>query len=158
MDAVLVEVGTEEQETIRGGAALQWQWSRQWFNERAWHLGGAWEASLSYWNDDEGRSGTGSLAEVGFTPVLQLTRHSAFGGIIPYFEGGVGVHLRSETEIGDRHFDLPFAFGLLGGAGLLMGPQGQYQLGYRFEHQSNADLGDTNPGMDFHLLRLGYHF
>jgi hypothetical protein len=90
--------------------------------------------------------------------VFQLTRHSATLLGIPYFEGGVGLHLRSETEIGDRHFDLPFAFGLLGGAGLLLGPEGQYQVGYRFEHQSNARLGEKNPGMDFHLLRMGYHF
>ena len=158
VDAVMVEVGTEEADTVRGGAALQWQWPARWFSEGAWYLGGAWEAGLSYWSDDEGRTGTGSLAEVGFTPILRLTRHSAIGGIVPYLEGGFGVHLRSETELGDRSFDIPFAFGTLGGAGLLLGERGQYQVGYRFEHQSNANLGDENPGMDFHLLRLGYHF
>lgn len=154
----MVEVGTEERDAVRGGAALQWQWPAQWLSEGGWYLGGAWEAGFSYWSDDEGRSETGSLVEVGFTPVFQLTRHSAIGGIIPYFEGGVGVHLRSDTELGDRYFDIPFAFGTLGGAGLLLGQRGQYQVGYRFEHQSNADLGDVNPGVDFHLLRMGYHF
>ncbi len=154
----MVEVGTEERDAVRGGAALQWQWPAQWFSQGAWYLGGAWEAGFSYWSDDEGRSGTGSLVEVGFTPLFQLTRHSAIGGITPYFEGGVGVHLRSDTELGDRYFDIPFAFGTLGGAGLLLGQRRQYQVGYRFEHQSNADLGDVNPGVDFHLLRMGYHF
>jgi hypothetical protein len=29
---------------------------------------------------------------------------------------------------------------------------------YRYQHQSNAGLGDDNPGINFHLMSLGYHF
>jgi hypothetical protein len=31
-------------------------------------------------------------------------------------------------------------------------------LGYRYQHLSNAGLGDSNPGINFHLVRLAYHF
>jgi hypothetical protein len=29
---------------------------------------------------------------------------------------------------------------------------------YRFQHLSNASLGDDNPGINFHVLHLGYRF
>jgi len=31
-------------------------------------------------------------------------------------------------------------------------------LGYRYQHLSNLSIGDSNPGINFHLVRLGYHF
>jgi lipid A 3-O-deacylase len=31
-------------------------------------------------------------------------------------------------------------------------------IGYRFEHMSNANIHDENPGLNTHSLELGYHF
>ena len=38
------------------------------------------------------------------------------------------------------------------------GPGGEFEALYRYQHQSNAGLGDDNPGVNFHLFTLGYHF
>ena len=73
-------------------------------------------------------------------------------------EGGVGLHLHTRNEINDKNFDIPFAFGSHLGVGARFGGNGQYELMYRYQHQSNAGLGDSNPGMNFHVLSLGLHY
>jgi hypothetical protein len=62
------------------------------------------------------------------------------------------------TELGDRNFDIPFSFGDHLGAGLRFGTEGEFDLGYRYQHLSNLSLGDSSPGMNFHVGRLGLHF
>jgi Lipid A 3-O-deacylase (PagL) len=70
----------------------------------------------------------------------------------------VGLHGYSDTKIDGRNFDIPFAFGSHFGAGLRFGPGAHFEVMYRYQHQSNAGLGDDNPGINFHLVSLGYHF
>jgi hypothetical protein len=158
VDGVAGEVGWGEENSIRGGLAMQWDWHRELLTFGDWYLGGFWELGGSYWDGDSGRHGDASLGEIGFAPVFRIQPHSTVMGVTPYLEGAIGVHLFSDTKFGDRDFDIPFSFGDHLGAGLRFGSKGEFDIGYRYQHLSNASLGDSNPGINFHLLRLGYHF
>lgn len=158
IDFLALEGGAGEESADRIGAAAGWLWGRRWSLPVGLYLTGHWELSLSYWHGDEGRTGNGSLVEGGFAPVFRIHSEAKPWGITPFIEGAVGIHLMSETELGDKDFDIPFAFGSHAGVGFRFGPQDQIELGYRFQHLSNADLGDPNPGIDFHLVRLLYYF
>ncbi|MCG3200919.1 MAG: Lipid A deacylase PagL [Gammaproteobacteria bacterium] len=158
VDGAAMELGAGDEDSLRGGLAVQWDWPRELLGLGSWFLGGYWEVSASFWDGDEGRSGNGTLAEIGVAPVFRIQPRAPIGAITPYLEGGIGLHLFSETEFGDRDFDIPFSFGDHLGAGLRFGPRGEVDVGYRFQHLSNASIGDSNPGINFHLLRLGYHF
>lgn len=158
LDAFAVEGGSGDDGTGRGGLAFQWYWGVHWLPLGEWSLDGYFELSASYWGSDEGRTGNGSLGEFGFTPVFRYQRQSALYGVRPYLEAGVGVHGMTDDQLGDKDFSTEFAFGSHGGVGVQFGSQGQFELGYRYQHLSNAGIGDSNPGINFHLVRLGYHF
>ncbi len=158
IDGVAIELGTGDEDSARGGLAVQWDWQRELVGIGNWFLGGYWEVSASYWDGDEGRSGNGSLAEIGVAPVFRVQPRTPIGDVTPYLEGAIGLHLFSETEFGDRDFDIPFSFGDHLGAGMRLGPKGEFDVAYRFQHLSNCSIGDSNPGINFHLLRLGYRF
>ena len=158
VDRLAVEIGAGDENATRGGAALQWDWSPDLVSLGGWSLTGYWEASFSYWDGDNGRTGNGDLGEIGFTPVFRLWPHSPWTALRPYLEGGIGAHLMSDSEFGDRDFDIAFAFGNHLGAGVRFGADEALEVGYRFQHLSNASIGDPNPGINFHLLRLGYDF
>lgn len=157
VDAIAVEGGPGEEDSVRGGAALVWDWGVKWFDTGNWYLGGQWEASFSYWDADESGE-VGSLAEIGLTPVFRIQPQTSMGGISPFLEGAIGVHLFSETELGGRDFGSIFSFGDHLGAGVRFGANSQYELNYRYQHLSNASLADPNDGINFHLLRFAYHF
>jgi lipid A 3-O-deacylase len=142
----------------RGGIALQWPWASRWNVFESWFLGGYTEASFSYWDGEKRRGGSASLGDFGLTPVLRLERQEPIIGTLPYVEFGVGIHGLTNTRVGDKNLDIPFTFGEYLGGGLRFGDQGRFELGYRFQHLSNAGLGDPNPGINFHIFRLGYYF
>ncbi|MGH6636658.1 MAG: acyloxyacyl hydrolase [Gammaproteobacteria bacterium] len=158
IDFLALEVGTGEESAERIGIAAGWRWGRGWSLPAGLHLSGHWELSLSYWDGDEGRTGNDTLVEGGLAPVFRIHSKAKPLGITPFIEGAVGIHLMSDTELGDKDFDIPFTFGSHGGVGFRFGPQDHIELGYRFQHLSNADLGDPNPGINFHLIRLLYYF
>ena len=158
IDTIAFELGTGDDGADRVGLAVQWDWNKRWFDTGDWYLGGYWEVSASYWDADDGRTGTDSLVEAGAAPVFRFQRDAATANVAPFIELGVGVHLMSETELEDRDFDINFAFGSHLGAGLRFGTRNQYEISYRYQHLSNASIGDSNPGIDFHILRLGYRF
>lgn len=158
VDSFVVELGDGDDAAQRVGFAVTWTWSRKWFADGDWFLGGYWEVGGSYWDADEGRTGTDSLGELGITPVLRLEPHRDMGGLLPYVELGVGAHVFTDTELEDKDFDIPFAFGSHLGAGMRFGDGARWELGYRYQHLSNASLGDSNPGINFHLLHLAYHW
>ena len=154
VDGLAIEIGTGDEDATRGGAAVQWGWERELLSVGDWFLGGYWEFGFSYWDGDSGRTGTGSLGEVGFAPVFRIEPRTPIVGVTPYLEGAIGVHFMTETELGDRDFDIAFTFGDHLGAGLRLGPKGEFEVGYRYQHLSNLSIGDSNPGINFHLVRL----
>ena len=149
-----LEYGDGDDGIKRYGAALQWEWQRKWFTEGDWYLGGYWELSGSYWDGDPGRYNNDSLGEFGFTPVFRLQPHNN-SGFRPFVEAGLGGHVLTENELEDKDFSIAWQFGSHLGAGVQFGSNNQFELLYRFQHLSNASLGDSNPGINFHVFRLG---
>jgi lipid A 3-O-deacylase len=159
LDGISLELGTadSDEDVNRFGLAFKWDWSAQWFTTGDWYLGGYWELGANYWDGDKGRTGNDSLGDFHATPVFQFQR-KAGAAIVPFLEFGLGVHVYTDDSIGNKDFDIPFAFGTHLGGGFRFGGGQQYEILYRFQHQSNAGLGDDNPGINFHLLELGYRF
>lgn len=157
-DTVALELGTGDDSATRVGVRLDRTWQRKWFADGDWYLGGYWELSASYWDAGAGRTGNDSLGDFGLAPVLRLQPHRDRAGFLPFLELGIGAHVFTDDELEDKDFDINFSFGSHLGAGVRFGDAGRWELGYRYQHLSNASLGDSNPGINFHLLHLGYHF
>jgi hypothetical protein len=121
-----------------------------------WHLGGFWEASLSQWHKGDVAPGENdNITDVGFTPVFRVQPNSLTG---LYLEAGIGLHLQSATQIGSKRMSTAFQFGDHLGFGYRFGAKRAFDLGYRFQHHSNASIKRPNPGINFHEVRLQYHF
>ncbi len=148
-----IELGSGDSSTDMISVALRWNWDKRWMLGRNWNVTGFWEASLGYW-DGDGR-GARNLWDVGIGPVFRLSPNlSRF-----FLEAGIGAHYLSEKKINDkREFGSHFSFGDHIGFGWLLGEKDHYELGYRFQHLSNAGLGDPNDGIRFHQVRLGYNY
>jgi hypothetical protein len=159
VDSAVVEAGWTEgdADAERYGAAARWDLAGKWLIVGDWHLASYVELGVAYWDGENGESGENELVDFGLTPVLRY-QHAPAGGLAPFVEFGVGVHGYTEDGIGDKEFDIPFAFGTHIGVGTRFGAGGQYELLYRFQHHSNAGLGDDNPGINWHAVQLGLHF
>ncbi len=70
----------------------------------------------------------------------------ATGGFL-YFTDQVPVPDSSQ-------YNFTFSFG--GGIELLNSGRGTLRLGYRFHHLSNGYTGDVNPGIDSHIIEIGF--
>ena len=143
----------------RGGGAIVWDWGVKWLPFGNWYLGGQWELSGSYWHaETKGRTGKDVIGEVGITPVFRIQTDTPIAGVYPFLEGAIGAHFLSDTGFGDAKLGINYTFGDHLGAGLRFGERGQYELNYRYQHLSNAGLGDDNNGINFHLIRFGYRW
>jgi hypothetical protein len=146
--------GGDSVEMARVG--VQWDWGKRWFQGADWHLGGYWDAAVGYWNRSGARAGEhDDLFDFGLTPVFRIQPNSLRG---PYLEAGIGFHLLSHSSIGDKRMSTMFQFGDHLGIGYRFGARGSYDLGYRFQHLSNASIKRPNPGINFHQVRLQYNF
>lgn len=158
LDAMSITYGSGGDEAHQAQIGFQWSWNKSWLETANWHLTGYWEANIGYWHG-QNHPGSRSLLDFGITPVLRYQRKASREGIAPYIEAGIGVHLLSRTTIhSSRRLDTAFQFGDFIGVGVRLGNQGAYDIGYRFQHYSNAGISDHNPGMNFHEIRLQYHF
>jgi hypothetical protein len=121
-----------------------------------WRLSPILRATAGYWWSEEDR-GSDSLLALGASGLLRWERPpgSSRG---PFLELGLGPRLLSETRFADKDFDIPLAFASHLGIGVHAGRDGRLTLSYRFQHLSNAGLGDSNPGINFHLLGLSYRY
>ena len=141
----------------RYGATATIDWGAKWLQTEHWFLSGYWEGGVNFWDSNPGTTGNDSLVDVSVMPVLRWQR-AADNGFAPFLELGVGAHGFTETKIENKDFDIAFAFGSHIGGGIRLGDQGRYEFLYRFQHLSNASLGDRNPGINFHLFQFGYRF
>ena len=159
VDFAGAEIGLNDGDAIwRVGASADWEWLPRLLESGRWTLAAHLELSASYWDGDAGATGTSSVVEAGFGPLLRFSRAAPAGGVAPFLELGTGLHLMSSDEIQDLDFDLAFTFGNHIGLGLRFGADARCELGYRYYHLSNASLGDMNPGINFHVVRFVYHF
>ncbi|MEW6677351.1 MAG: acyloxyacyl hydrolase [Pseudomonadota bacterium] len=155
VDAYTIELGSGDNSTDLVRVHAKWNWDKKWFEAGNWHLTGYWEATLGRWSG--GGSGAKDLWDVGITPVFRLQPNGSKTGL--YLEGGIGAHLLSGTRINDsRAFGSSFQFGDHVGLGATFGDRGQYDLGYRFQHLSNASIKQPNDGINFHQVRFTYSY
>jgi hypothetical protein len=148
-----IELGAGDESTRMARVTLRWNWDKQWKVGRNWNATGFWEAGLGHWSGDG--AGAKSLWDLGFTPVFRLSPDgSGF-----FLEGAIGAHFLSETRISNkRGFGSSFNFGDHIGFGWTLGDKNRHELGYRFQHISNADIADPNDGINFHQIRLGFNY
>jgi hypothetical protein len=158
-NSVVLELGTIEgdENAERFGGAFRLAPEKKWFASGDWYLTSYYEFGVTYWDGDKGTEDKDSLVDFSFTPVFRYQR-TLESEIVPFVEFGAGAHIHTETGIGDKDIDIPFSFGSHIGAGARFGEQREYEITYRFQHLSNAGLGDENPGLNFHVIQFGYHF
>ena len=139
--------GVEAQAPGGFGGALTNQWS--------WSL--RWAGDVAYWWARTHRDSASSLWEAGLTPVVELRRPAA-SGVSHYVEAGIGIHLLSLTRIDVRDLSTAFQFGELVGAGVIFGDRGEYGIGVRIQHISNARIKEPNNGATFGEVRVSYRW
>jgi lipid A 3-O-deacylase len=158
VDGFAVSGGRSTDDDVnRAGLALTWEWGSPLLRISSdWHIGGFWEASLAQWHKgDVGPGENDNITDLGFTPVFRLQSNSKVG---PYLEAGIGLHLQSRSQIGSKRMSTMFQFGDHIGFGYRFGAKSAFDLGYRFQHHSNASIKRPNPGINFHEVRLQYNF
>jgi hypothetical protein len=161
VDGMSFELGTDASSNASvdmGRIGLQWDWAKRWAVGSDWHLGGYWDLGLGYWSNDSADRTHKSISEIGFTPVFRL-QQTAPGALAPYLEAGIGAHVLSHTSVSPgRRFSTMFQFGEHVGLGLRFVMRNANDIGYRFQHLSNADIKKPNQGINFHQIRFQYHF
>jgi len=152
VDSISVEAGRGTEQVNLGRIGAQWNWQKQWFRGNEWHVGGYWDAQIGQWHT----TGHAHVTDFGLTPTFRLEKNTGFG---PYVEGAIGFHYLSSKDISNgKQFSSNFQFGDHVGAGVRFGEKGEYDIGLRLQHLSNAGIKHTNPGINFGILRFQYHF
>ena len=72
-----------------------------------------------------------------------------------YTEFGIGLAYMDNSMVEDREKSTQFQFADSIGVGF---KSTNYQIGYRFTHISNLNIGTPNPSLDFHQIMLLYRF
>lgn len=92
----------------------------------------------------------GALGSLGPTVSLATLRDrlSLEGGVSP---AGISIHDYRARDLGG-----PFQFLLHAGIALL--PCRHLELRYQFQHLSNAEIYRQNPGLNLHVVDLGFRF
>lgn len=159
VDGIALTYGDAQRADVqRVQAAAQWHWDRYLLERGDWRLDGYWELMAAGWINDEPEATNSGLWELGFTPVFRLQR-TLGSALSPYAEAGVGAHLLSASSVtAGRRFSTAFQFGTHIGVGVRFGSRHAYEVGYRFQHLSNANIRKPNDGIEFHEIRLGYWF
>jgi hypothetical protein len=111
-------------------------------------------AELPAFRTDEPTTGYG----VGMTPKLVYTA-TYFGRLRPYIEGGGGVIW---TDLGGQVPEQPGQFNFLvwagAGCSYFVTPQWAINVGFRFNHISNAGTSSQNSGLNYGLPFIGLSY
>ncbi len=127
------------------------RWNQEWQAD-GWVVGGYSELTLGYWQSGEKHSDDDSLYELALTPVFRLYRSGA-ERLGPFIDAGLGVHLLSQEDLGNKQLGSQIHFGTHLGGGYQWR---NTELTLRVQHISNAGLGSPNPGINFLLVGLGF--
>ncbi len=153
-----LELGTAEgdSQVDRIGGALRYNFNELFLTEKGIKGRFYAEFSMSYWDGENGTTDNSDLLDFGMAPVFRLSKAGIH--FSPFVEVGLGPHIHTKSKIENDDFDIPFAFGSHVGLGLELGSSRKIELLYRFQHLSNASLGNENPGINFHVIQLVTHF
>jgi lipid A 3-O-deacylase len=135
--------GTRDVGLWRFGA--QWAQHPHWLEDTRWSL--YWDLGYGGWHGD-----SGTVHDLGLTPVWRYAESSR--GL--YLEGAIGFHVLSDEHISRRlDFSTRFQFGDHVGVGYRFET---YDFAVRLQHLSNGGMRNPNPGINFLVLRMQYHF
>ena len=161
VDSMSIELGTSNSSNTSVDMTrigVQWNWSKRWAITQNWHIGGYWDLGFGYWANDSARKTNNGLTDLSFTPVFRL-QQTSMSAISPYLEAAIGFHLLSDSSVTEqRRFSTTFQFGDHLGLGFRFGHRHAMDLGYRYQHLSNAGIKHPNHGINFHQVRFQYHF
>lgn len=119
-----------------------------------WSLSGALTANYSGFQGGQQDEPT---HDAGLTPVWRLSpNHFDEHLFRPFVEFGIGLHYLSEKQLPTKRFSTHFQFGDHLGFGVTFGEGYRYRLTYQFQHLSNGGIDAPNPGINFHLVSMGY--
>ena len=127
---------------VYGTYSLPWRWE----SESKWVLGSFTGLNLGYLNSD----GDSFVGSVGLGAYLKTPGKSFV------LSAGVYPTYLSESEFGDDDFGGSLQF--TSAVGLNYNFLESWTLGYRFQHMSNGGAEDENPGLNLHMLEIGYRF
>src|ERR1051325_6345202 len=145
VQSVSFETGRGSREVDMWRVGAQWAAHPQWMEGSRWHL--YWDLAAGGWHGD-----AGTVHDLGLTPGFRFAPHPRG----PYFEGAVGFHLLSDEHISRRlNFSTHFQFGDHVGIGYRFET---YDVSLRLQHLSNGGIANPNPGINFLVLRVQYHF
>ena len=69
---------------------------------------------------------------------------------------GINLTVIGKHKFGDENLGGPLEF--TSHIGINFNPGRHFTIGYRLQHMSNAVLYEHNPGLNMHMLELGYRF
>jgi hypothetical protein len=123
---------------------LPWGWDLG----KRWHLQSQFDCSIG-WLGDGGKN----LALIGTVGPGGLLKRE---GLPLSLDGGVSPTFLSRSDFGLKDFgtDIQFTTHL----GVNWDFAAHWRIGYRFQHMSNANLANNNPGLNTHLFALSYVF
>jgi len=117
-----------------------WQWS-------GWQLDTRLRGTAGVLN---GANETGFIGSIG--PALSFSNTS-----LPLFlDLGVSPTVLSRSTFKNANLGGNFQFTSY--VGIRFQPIEALEIGYRFQHMSNAGIKEPNPGLNMHMFQLGYHF
>ncbi|OWT58396.1 acyloxyacyl hydrolase [Candidimonas nitroreducens] len=133
---------------------LVWDPGLNWWDTGDWHFSLVGEVHLAYWHTHGAHP---AIYEAGVAPMLRFIKDT--GSVRPYVELGAGLRVLSHARVSDAYtLSSAFQFTEIIGVGAQFGRRQQYQVGLRYQHISNADIKQPNPGIDFTQLYVQYNF
>jgi len=114
------------------------------------------EVDMAGW-DTLGGMNKQDLVEFGLSPIVRLEKHGDY--FVPFIEGSVGVRVLSHAGTSDQHrMGSAFQFADMVGVGVSFGKYADTEVGFRFQHISNASIKEPNPGSNFYTAYMRYRF
>lgn len=136
---------------LKGG--VRKHYNHHWFDSRTGRLTGYWELNLDYWTESPD-----DIFALGLSPVFVYEFSPSTSGRQFYINGGIGVALISDTQIGTRDLGSTFQFESQIGLGFRFGNNRQHDLNVGYLHYSNARIVMPNDGIDILLFTYTHWF
>lgn len=128
----------------------------QYGNPNGWLFRLQAEMNIAGW-DTRGGTHEQDLAEFGLSPILRFEKRGGY--FVPFIEGSVGARILSHAGTSDQHrMGSAFQFSDMVGVGVGCGKNAATEIGFRFQHVSNASIKEPNPGSNFYTAYLRYRF
>ncbi len=138
-------INDEDFKQVDGFSTWSLPWSRQW--DTGWALGTYLEANAGVLRA-AGKTGfVGAIGPgiyiTGFNEKIEITM-------------GINPTVISRHKYGDENLGGPIAF--TSHIGFALNFTRHLFIGYRLQHMSNAVLYEHNPGLNMHMIEIGYRF